>query len=264
MKMIRMCFSPATCWLFVALCSALFSGCGSMASLNPLGSAQSWEEEALLHDGRKLVVTRWLDRGGRHELGQRPPIKEQGFKFTMPDTGQKIVWEDHFSPELGSANFLPNLVDIDNNTAYLVAKPMGCLSYNKWGRPNPPYVVFKYTGSDWQRINLDELPAEIKTPNIISSFSRDEEKLITQGFVTAEMIRKLYEGYRIIEHKTILREPLSGENQCGEMIPDGHQGWIGISWFRNQPSYEACVMKCKDNQLSAEYCPCDRLFKGEK
>ena len=182
----------------------------------------------------------------------------------MPDTGQKIVWEDHFSPELGSANFLPNLVDIDNNTAYLVAKPMGCLSYNKWGRPNPPYVVFKYTGSDWQRINLDELPAEIKTPNIISSFSRDEEKLITQGFVTAEMIRKLYEGYRIIEHQTILREPLAGKNQCVEHIHTEKHKWLSIDWFSDKPNHEECLKVCEREMVTPAQCPCDRLFKNSK
>ena len=57
------------------------------------------------------------------------------------------------------------LLDIRQGGAYIVANNMGCLSYNKWGRPNPPYVVFKYEGKEWKRIPVHELPAEINRPN---------------------------------------------------------------------------------------------------
>ena len=56
-----------------------------------------WQEEVLLHDGQKIVVTRTVERGGRHEIGQRPPYKEQELSFTLPGTGANITWVDHFS-----------------------------------------------------------------------------------------------------------------------------------------------------------------------
>lgn len=101
----------------------------------------NWKEEVLLHDGRKIVVERHVERGGRHEIGQIPDYVEQSLSFTLPESGERVVWKDHFSEDIGSSSFLPMLVDIYQGVAYVAATNMGCLSYNKWGRPNPPYVV---------------------------------------------------------------------------------------------------------------------------
>ena len=87
----------------------------------------------------------------------------------MPGTKQKVTWEDHFSQDLGSSSFLPMLLDVHSNTAYLVVKPAGCLSYNKWSRPSPRYVIFKYVSNQWQAHIPRRGPAEIKTVNMISS-----------------------------------------------------------------------------------------------
>ena len=81
----------------------------------------SWKEEVLLHDGSKIIVSRSVSRGGRHEIGQQPAYKEQSLSFTMPGTKQSITWEDHYSADIGSASFLPMLVDVYQGTAYLVA-----------------------------------------------------------------------------------------------------------------------------------------------
>ena len=76
-------------WIILALLSIVLNGCMSLAGSNPFGSGTSWQEEVLLHDGRVMVVDRSVDRGGRHEIGQKPPYKEQRLSFTMPDTKQK-------------------------------------------------------------------------------------------------------------------------------------------------------------------------------
>jgi len=224
----------------------------------------SWKEEVLLHDGSKIIVNRSVERGGRHEIGQKPPYKEQSLSFTMPGTNQAITWEDHYSEDIGSASFLPMAVDIHQGTAYLVADTMGCLSYNKWGRPNPPYVIFKYDGKAWQRISLAELPAEIKTPNLIFSMPDIQVEKMGKSFVTAEIIQKIISGYPQPEYRTISREPLpNAGGSCGEMVYDGHGGWSGIGWFRKQPSYEACLKYCKQEKMPAKYCPCATIFKGK-
>jgi len=119
-------------------------------------ASTSWKEEAQLHDGSKIIVKRYVSRGGRHEIGQKPPYDEQRLAFVIPDTDEEVTWEDIYSADLGSANFLPMLVGIVNGTAYLVVSPMGCLSYNKWGRPNPPYVIFKYQHKEWSRISIQD------------------------------------------------------------------------------------------------------------
>jgi len=167
-----------------------------------------WKEEVLLHDGSKIIVKRSVERGGQHELGQQPPIKEQSMTFTLPSTNEKVLWEDKFTEDVGGANFLPMLLEIRKDTAYLVVHPMGSLSYMKWGSPNPPYVVFKYQNKKWDRITLQELPAEFTTPNLIFSSPDDEAKKAGQRIVSSEAIKRLYEGYRQPEYKTILRTPI--------------------------------------------------------
>jgi hypothetical protein len=209
---------------------AVIWGVSASVAAGVLGLGKdSWKEEVLLHDGSKIVVGRTVELGGRHEIGQRPPYKEQSLSFTMPGTNQTIRWEDHYSQDLGQANFLPMVLDISGGTPYLVVYPMGCLSYNKWGRPNPPYVIFQYKAKEWKRIPLEELPAAINRPNVIFSMPDLEVERLGKRFITAEMIKEVIEGYKQPEFKTILREPLKpgtvGSTNCEErVLYKGH--WI--------------------------------------
>lgn len=180
-----------------------------------------WKEEVLLYDGSKIIVERSVSRKGRHELFQRPSIGEQSLGFTMPATKRDVHWRDQYSADIGSANFNLMMLEIDKDTAYLVAAPMGCLSYNKWGRPNPPYVVFRYQGKAWQRIALRELPAKFKSPNLIISTPDDEVKRIGQSLISAKMVKELNAGFKQPAYQTIVRQPLkpgSGEVDCPEMV----------------------------------------------
>lgn len=208
-------------WLF--LISSLvvlvgMSACGVLGALRFGG--ESWQEEVLLHDGNKIVVERMVKRGGRHEVGQKPSYKEQRLRFTMPGTNQTVTWEDHYSADLGQANFLPMALNIVRGTSYLVVYPMGCPSYNKWGRPNPPYVVFQYQGKEWKRITLEELPVEITRPNLLFSQPDVEVERFGKRVITADMIRGVIVGYQQPEFRTLQREIVrqgSGTTSC--LIP---------------------------------------------
>ncbi|MEW6427016.1 MAG: hypothetical protein AB1568_03150 [Thermodesulfobacteriota bacterium] len=237
------------------LVGSAISACGFLGF-----GGTSWKEEVLLHDHSKIIVERTVKRGGRHEIGQQSPYKYQSLVFRMPGTGQKVKWEDKFSQDIGMANFLPMLFDVEGCVAYLVVKPMGCLSYNKWGRPNPPYVIFKYEGKTWQRIQLSGLPAEIKTPNLIFSAPDIAVEKSASRFMTAETIKKIISGYKQPEYRTIIREPLAEEKiSCSEMIRV-KGGWLGIEWFTSQPTYEQCLNVCRLKKIDVQQCPCDRLF----
>ena len=197
----------------IGLILTLGASMSAYAGLFGLGGT-SWKEEVLLHDGSKIIVKRTVERGGRHEIGQKPPYKEQSLSFIMPGTNQRVTWEDHYSEDIGTANFLPMLLEIVKGTPYLVVHPMGCLSYNKWGRPNPPYVIFKYDGKEWQRITLPQLPIEIKTPNLIFSMPDIEVEKMGKQLIPAEMIKQIIDRYRQPEYKTILREALPVSELC--------------------------------------------------
>ncbi|MCS6284919.1 MAG: hypothetical protein H8K08_05770 [Nitrospira sp.] len=214
---------PVLLRLFKRACLVLILGMSGSVSAGILGfGGDSWEEEVLLHDGSKIIVDRTVKRGGRHEVGQKPPYKEQSLSFTLPGTNQGITWEDHYSQDLGQANFLPMALDISEGTPYLVLYPMGCLSYNKWGRPNPPYVIFKFHSKEWKRIPLQELPADIKSPNLIVSSPDIQVKKLGTRSVSAEKIKKVIDGYKQPEFKTIQREAVKpgslGSTNCEERV----------------------------------------------
>ena len=216
------------CTTICLVLTLVASGCVEAGFLGFGGD--SWKEEVLLHDGSKIVVERTVERGGRHEIGQRPPYKEQRLRFSLPGSNQTITWEDHYSQDLGQANFLPMALDISSGTPYLVAYPMGCLSYNKWDRPNPPYVVFQYQGKEWKRIRLEELPEEIKTPNLIFSMPDIKVEEFGKRFITAEMIKGLIDSYQQPEFKAIMREAVKPGSlgslvNCEEMIRV-KDGWV--------------------------------------
>lgn len=239
---------------------AVFGLSGCVGGLGLGGS--SWKEEVLLHDGGKVVVQRSVAYGGRHEIGQRSSYTKQTLSFTHPANGKQVTWQDNASPELGTSSFLPMALDIYRDAVYLVANPMGCLSYNKWGRPNPPYVVFKYAGKSWERIALQELPPETKALNLIFSSPDTEVERLGKRFVDAGMIKQLNTGFSQPEYQTILREAIATpKDRCGEMVRTKNNSWLGIGWFEDQPTREACLNYCVREEVSAEYCPCKNLFK---
>jgi hypothetical protein len=192
-------------------------------------ASTSWKEEVLLHDGSKIIVERSQTYGGRHEIGQPSPIKEHTITFAMPRTNKTITWVSEYGEDLGRTNFNLLAVHILNDTPYLVASPNLCLSYNKWGRPNPPYVFFKYDGSAWQRIQLSEFPIEFKTINVmISTYGYgDADRAVTSGFISAESVKKLNSDAKQEEFKAIVRTSIKheGPEGCPEMIYY-KGGWI--------------------------------------
>lgn len=214
----------------ISLVTASVLSVSATAGFLGFGST-SWKEEALLHDGSKIIVERSVERGGQHEIGQEPPFKNQSLTFTMPGTNQRVTWNDEYSEDIGTASFLPMQLEIFNGIPYIVASPMGCLSYNKWGRPNPPYVLFKYDGKAWQRITLQELPVESKMPNLVISSPDNAAKEASHGVVSAEKVKELNTGFQQPEYQTILREPVKvgtyGSSANCENLVYYKGAWVG-------------------------------------
>ena len=235
-------------------------------SMDACSKTSNWKEEVLLHDGSKIIVGRVLSYGGRHEIGQPNPISESTISFVLPNSNKTISWTSNYSSDVGRANFDILALHILDGRPYIVASPIGCLSYNKWGRPNPPYVFFKYDGKEWQRIPLSEFPVEFKTLNVVIYLGgRDVETMVKQGLVSAENIRvRNSELSQYPQYQTILREPVKGyELSCPEMVSDGKNGWIGVGWFKDQPSYQACLNYCTSERIAAVYCLCNKYFQGK-
>ena len=241
--------------VFIAMVVTSINACGYFG----LFGEASWKEEVLLHDGSKIIVARWQKRGGGHEIGQKADVKEHTITFTLPGTKKVIKWKDEYSKEIKRSNFTLVALHVLNSTPYIITTPRLCLSYNKWGRPNPPYVIFKYENNVWKRIDIAELPVEFKNINLVINTLYHDTKLVSQGLASADMVKKLNSSLTQEEYKTIIHTPIN--IWCEEEVTDGEGNWYGIDWFTSQSTYGACLAVCNQKKISSKYCPCSRFFK---
>lgn len=224
-------------------------------------SQTSWKEEALQPDGKKIIVERSMDRGGRSEVGQAPPVRTESLSFTKPNSSERITWTSTFSQDIGFADFMPLNVSVVANTAYVVTWPIGCLAYNKWGRPNPPYIVFKHMGTAWQQIPLEELPLSIRTPNIILGSSDIKAKEVGTRAISADQVREVNSTLEQAEFKSILREKINYLLDCIPMVTNGNGLWLATGFFTRTKTVEACEIACHNEKFDEKYCPCKSIFQ---
>lgn len=212
----------------------LMMGVNMSADAGLLGlGGTSWKEEILLHDGNKVVVNRSQTRGGGHEIGQEVPVAEHKISFTLPGTHEAITWETSFGSGINDSNLILLALDVINGTPYIVTTTAGCIAYNKWGRPNPPYVFFKYDGKAWQRIQLEEFSAEIKEANLVIGIQQHERRLDSHsGALSAEEVKSINAESRSpdVRHlRLFVREPIESGVGSGEHCPEQifyKCGWI--------------------------------------
>jgi hypothetical protein len=226
------------------------------------GDSTSWKEEVLLHDGQKIIIERLVSLGGRPTLDSRERRDlDETVSFLLPGSNKKVTWQTDFrdsKPEPNSLNLL--VLDIVNGTPYIATYPAGCIAYNKWKRPNPPYIFLKYDGKEWKQIPLEEFPPEISKVNVIVGRPPAE---LQKPFYTVEQVNeKNNRGNMDKIYKTIIRTPLKENDLCPDEIYDGTY-WRGISELKRQPSHKACVDICNQESIPTKYCPCDRLFKTD-
>lgn len=131
--------------------------------------SKDWKEEVLLHDGKKIIVERVQNLGSRPTWESRErAILDETITFSLSETNQKIVWSMSFKDDGTEPNGVNVvLLGIVNNVPYIAGYPAGCIAYNKWKRPNPPQILFKYEGDQWKRITLAEFPPQLVQANVI-------------------------------------------------------------------------------------------------
>ena len=225
---------------------------------------KNWKEEVLLHDGRKIIVERVQNLGRRPTLESlEGRILDDTISFSIPETRQQVTWTMSFRDDLPEPNGINVVVlDIVDSVPYVGGYPAGCIAYNKWKRPNPPQILFKHEDGRWKRVLLAEFPPQISRANVIVGGPPAEG---IQAFYTAGQVNERNHGIDTPEYKTILREPVKrgavgSSVNCVEMVPYGKGGWLGLDWFSDQPSYEACLKFCEAKGVSPENCPCATLF----
>jgi hypothetical protein len=245
----------------------LMMGVSMNAEAGLFGHTMSWKEEVLLHDGSKIIAERYYNLGGYPAIeSHNRDALDVTVTFGLPGTDKKIVWKNDFrdsEPEPNSLNLIR--FDVVKGVPYIATYPAGCIAYNKWGRPNPPQILLKYENEQWKRITLAELPSELIGTHANVIVGRPDVR-IAKSFYTVEGVNAVNQNISTLEYKTILREVVKGGGitSCEHMIPYGKGGWLGLDWFRDQPTYEACLKFCERKGVSQKDCPCEILFKGAK
>jgi hypothetical protein len=188
------------------LLTVAITACVSATSISKI-AGDSWKEEVKLHDGSTIIVKRSQTYKGRHAIDQSVPVGEHTVSFTMPQTGKSYTWTSEYGEDLGRTNFNLLAIHILDNIPYIIAQPNLCLSYNKWGRPNPPYVIFKFVDSAWQRIQINDLPQQFTTLNVLIAVDEaDTRGISSMRTISAKTIKERNAELKQPELKAIVRE----------------------------------------------------------
>ena len=255
------CMNTNCRWLkqIVRLGLLLLTG-GSMSACS---ATMSWKEEVLLNDGSRVISERFYNLGSfpGFDAHERVPLDET-VTFSWPGTNKEIVWKSDFrdsDPEPNSLNLIR--FDVVSGVPYIATYPAGCIAYNKWGRPNPPQILFKYAGDQWQRIALEELPPELIGARANVIVGRPATSLL-KSFYHVEDVDAKNAPIGTPEYKAILGEAVKGAGStCMKIDYYGKAGWLSPDWFTNQPTLDACLKFCDRKKIGAESCPCNSIFK---
>jgi hypothetical protein len=176
----------------------------------------TWKEEVLLHDGKKIIVGRsdTYDSSMNHEIGQGAPLAEHQTTFMIPGTSKTVIWKSD-NRSFAEPEHLDLLsLDFLDGVPYVATTPNRSFAYIKWGRPNPPYVFFKYVG-EWKRISLEEFPEEFAINMVVTSLKNEQYKKkvvaenATHGFVRAQIVAEInLEPGRSRLYYSIIRTPI--------------------------------------------------------
>jgi hypothetical protein len=166
--------------LFAVLSTVLLAGCA--------GGIRHWQEQVILPDGRELIVERSHTLGNRFDreiaaYNAGPSATAYTVTVPLPDGG-KAVWQAEHK------DMIPIAVAIEDKTAFVLATPFNCRAYAKYGRPIPPFFVFKSLNGQWQRTGIEEFPKTIGEANLmIDTSGQRSANEIEKGLVSAKVIK---------------------------------------------------------------------------
>jgi len=198
----------------------LMMGVSMNADAGLFGHTMSWKEEVVLHDGSRIIAERHYNLGGYPAIeSQERAALDVTVTFDLPGASKKITWKtdyDQAKPEPNSLNLIR--LDVVKGVPYIATYPAGCIAYNKWGRPNPPQILFRYENGQWQRITLAELPPELIGTHANVIVGKPAAKLL-KPFYTVEQVNAVNHDIDEGPYKTILREAYPGAGGgCEELI----------------------------------------------
>jgi hypothetical protein len=202
----------------IVLAISLVAGLSAPIKSAEAAGGPTWQEEVLLHDGSKVIAKRSYVLGGRSEPGARESASTfQSVVLSTPDGD--IEWTTDFRDSQPEPNSLSLIAfDIIKGVPYIATRPAGCIAFNKWQRPNPPQVLFKYLNKQWVRVTLADFPQEITQANVVLGRPSTE---VLKPYYSANDVQQENMDVKYPEYRSILREPMPSEqilSMCDELV----------------------------------------------
>lgn len=169
-----------------------------------------WKEEVLLHDGQMVVVERSVTFGGPHELGQPPSASRWTIEFTLPKSNSRLI---SFESEGGAP---PMLLDFYNGIPYIVVVLSRGDAIYKYRCPNPPYLFFRYTNSNWENITLTEFPEILSVANISPNTKETSQRAQQSGTITWQEKKEFIGNRHLPESRKRVLRPHGNRTVYGE------------------------------------------------
>lgn len=142
-----------------------------------------WKEEVKLNDGRIVVVTQKKRcEGGDYRANKDATCiaRESWLTVRLPEfSDSDIVWHETLKPMV---------INVDEGQLYVIGLPPTSLEFRNYGAPNPPYIGFRWSNSDWIRINFTEIPKSIYETNmLIENIPRNRTSLLRLAVKDSEL-----------------------------------------------------------------------------
>jgi hypothetical protein len=150
-----------------------------------------WREEAVLQDGRALVLKRSAQGKSFSELGG--PGGWEATNMTL----EIETPTDPANPPLWSQRWVPMLLDQDAQTKewFVVATFYTCTDWYDLGRPKLPYVEYRTRNGQWEQVPLSPSLFGRKANLLAGIRSGGEPKTVTVEEKT-EREKRASEKYR--------------------------------------------------------------------
>lgn len=188
------CCSMKITVLLALVAAFILAGCGD--------ERIRWKQEVRLQDGRTLMVNRVSQvTGKRFPEGGNYDVY-QSLAFTHPDTSETIAWAP---PEHTG----PVMLDLDGPNVYYVVEAITVGDYNRIGCPNPPYLVYRYAGKQWQQIHIDDMPARFVERNVQRRSMEDTNAIADRLVTAAEYHAHMHDSRIRKERREISRKKIN-------------------------------------------------------
>jgi len=141
----------------------------------------SWNEEVLLATGQLLLVHREVTYGPLQLGSNSRNLKAQSISFYHK--GEKVKWENN---DKWPIHYMPDILDIVDNTPVLILPVYRWGPCNKYGFPQEGLAAFAYRNGSWIRISLTELPASLRVNLLVSTSSIQYRKEFNGKLITPQ------------------------------------------------------------------------------